>query len=514
MVFNSFPFIFLFLPVAVCGFYFLARRNNDWALAWLTLASLVFYGSWDYRYLPILMGSMLVNFAACRWILAGRVGAKNFSPIRRLTTGIIFNLGLLGFFKYVNFFIGTINDIAGNSLPPLDIILPIGISFFTFTQIAVLVDAYRGKILEIGFLRYCLFASYFPYIVAGPILRQEEMLPQFGGAGRRAGEKFFAPTEKHIDPTKFFAPPRADDFAVGIAIFVFGLAKKLLVADNLAAAMNPVFAGGEPQLLQAWLGMLAYTFQLYFDFSGYSDMAIGVSRLFGFTIPINFNSPYKAVSVSDFWQRWHISLSQFLKNYLYIPLGGNRNGQLMRYRNLVLTMLLGGLWHGANWTFVVWGGLHGFYLCVQHGWQTARKGKERKKPATAFHAASRLLACRVLTFIAVMVAWCFFRAPDISSALAVLSGMAGLNGFSLVEGVDGLGYFMLAASAVIAFWLPNTNELFLAQGSPTEHGAPPALALFRANWSPSLRWGFTIGLLFALCLLSIEKTQDFIYAQF
>ena len=495
MVFNSFPFIFLFLPVAVCGFYFLARRNNGWALTWLTLASLVFYGSWDYHYLPILLGSVLVNFATCRWIIAGR-GAK-----MRLTTGIIFNLGLLGFFKYVNFFIGTINDVAGNSLPPLDIILPIGISFFTFTQIAVLVDAYRGKVREIGFLQYCLFASYFPYIVAGPILRQEEMLPQFGGAGCRTGEKFFA-------------PPRADDFAVGIAIFVFGLAKKLLIADNIAAAMNPVFAGGEPQLLQAWLGMLAYTFQLYFDFSGYSDMAIGVSRLFGFTIPINFNSPYKAVSVSDFWQRWHISLSQFLKNYLYIPLGGNRSGQLMRYRNLVLTMLLGGLWHGANWTFVVWGGLHGLYLCVQHGWQTFRKGKGRNKPVSPFGAASRLLACRVLTFIAVMVAWCFFRAPDVSSALAVLAGMAGLNGISMVEGVDGLGYFMLAASAVIAFWLPNTNELFLSQGSSTENGAPPALALFRANWSPSLRWGFTIGLIFALCLLSIEKTQDFIYAQF
>ena len=500
MVFNSFPFIFLFLPVAVGGFYFLARRNNGWALTWLTLASLVFYGSWDYRYLPILLGSVFVNFAACRWIIAVR-GVKNFSPLRRLTAGIAFNLGLLGFFKYVNFFIGTINDVAGRNLPPLDIILPIGISFFTFTQIAVLVDAYRGKIREIGLLQYCLFASYFPYIVAGPILRQEEMLPQFSGAGRRTGEKFFA-------------PPRADDFAVGIAIFVFGLAKKLLIADNLAAAMNPVFAGGEPQLLQAWLGMLAYTFQLYFDFSGYSDMAIGVSRLFGFTIPINFNSPYKAVSVSDFWQRWHISLSQFLKNYLYIPLGGNRHGQLNRYRNLVLTMLLGGLWHGANWTFVVWGGLHGMYLCVQHGWQTMQKGKE-KQLASPFGAASRLLACRVLTFIAVMVAWCFFRAPDISSALAVLSGMVGLNGISMVKEIDGLGYFMLAASAIIAFWLPNTNELFLSpKGRSPERGEEPALVLFRATWSPSLRWGFTIGLLFALCLLSIEKTQDFIYAQF
>lgn len=483
MVFNSFAFIFLFLPVVVCGFYLLARKNNGWATAWLGLASLFFYGSWDVRFLPILLSSILVNYLACQWLLADN---RNKHPWR-LAISISFNLILLCFFKYVNFFIGSINDLSGSVLPMLDIILPIGISFFTFTQISVLVDAYHGKIQELRFGHYCLFASYFPYIVAGPILRHEQMLPQFTASARYK--------------------VNAENFAVGISIFIFGLGKKLLIADNLGRAMTPVFAGGDPQFFQAWLGMLAYTFQLYFDFSGYSDMAIGVSRLLGFKIPINFNSPYKATSISDFWQRWHISLSQFLKNYLYIPLGGNRSGQLMRYRNLVLTMLLGGLWHGANWTFVVWGGLHGLYLCLQHGWQYLRKGR-RGEPSPA-----ALWGNRLLTFLAVMVAWCFFRAPDVSSAMAVLAGMTGGNGISMVTEIDSLAYFMLILSAVVAFFLPNTNELFLS--SDRRDGTPSvSLSIFQANWSPNLRWGLAVGLVFALCLLSIEQTNEFIYAQF
>ena len=353
MVFNSFSFIFIFLPLTVCGFYALAGKNMRWAAVWLLLASLFFYGSWDYRYIPILLTSVLVNYWAGRRIIA----AERLSRRGWLTASISFNLLLLCFFKYVNFFILSINDVTGTGIPVVNIILPIGISFFTFTQISFLVDAYHEKIKNIDFIHYLLFAAYFPYIVAGPILHHQEMLPQFADSGKYRA--------------------RAENFATGIAIFTFGLAKKLLIADNLASAMTPVFADGNPQFFQAWLGMLAYTLQLYFDFSGYSDMAVGVSRLFGFQIPINFNSPYKATSVSDFWQRWHISLSRFLRNYLYIPLGGNRHGQLTRYRNLLLTMLLGGLWHGANWTFVIWGGLHGLYLCVQHGWQFMMRTREK-----------------------------------------------------------------------------------------------------------------------------------------
>ncbi len=483
MVFNSFSFIFIFLPIVVSGFYFLARKNNQWARAWLILASLCFYGSWDYRYLPILLSSTCINYLACKWILA----KKPSKHIWRLTVSISFNLILLCFFKYVNFFIVSINDVSGNNLPLLNILLPVGISFFTFTQIAVLVDAYHGKIQVIKFTSYCLFASYFPYIIAGPILRHQELLPQFADTN---GYRI-----------------KAENIAIGISIFVFGLGKKLLIADNLGSTMWPLLAADNPKFFHAWLGMLAYTLRLYFDFSGYSDMAIGVSRLFGFKIPINFNSPYKATSVSDFWQRWHISLSQFLKNYLYISLGGNRKGQLLRYRNLLLTMLLGGLWHGANWTFVIWGGLHGLYLCIQHGWKSLRKNRNQK-PSVASGAASR-----VLTFVAVMVAWVFFRAPDMSSAFAVLAGMVGLNGISIITVLDLQGYSILMVSAVIAFWMPNTNELFLSDDN-RETKSVSSVAIIRVDWSPSLRWGLAVGLIFAFGILSIEKAKDFIYAQF
>jgi len=483
MVFHSLPFIGIFLPIVCSVFFLLARRNGQWALAWLVLASWFFYGSWDYRYLPILLSSILVNYLACRWILAGSRSGRSW----RLAAAIAFDLLLLGFFKYVNFFIVSINDVSGTTLPVLDILLPVGISFFTFTQIAVLVDAYRGRVQAMSFAHYCLFASFFPYIVAGPILRHHELLPQFAG-------------------TRSFRI-NAGDVALGISIFIFGLGKKLLIADPLGSATWTLLAPDHPKFFQAWLGMLAYSLRLYFDFSGYSDMAVGVSRIFGFRIPINFHSPYKAVNVSDFWQRWHISLSQFLRNYLYIPLGGNRSGQLARYRNLMLTMLLGGLWHGASWTFVVWGGLHGCYLCIQHGWQSFRKGRGYT-PAVAAVAAGR-----TLTFMAVLVAWVFFRAPDMVSALAVLAGMAGLNGFSVVATLDMQAWGLLLAGTVITFAMPNSNEIFL---SPEAREAErlPASPPSHTGWSPNLRWGLAVGLIFALCLLNMDTAKEFIYAQF
>jgi D-alanyl-lipoteichoic acid acyltransferase DltB (MBOAT superfamily) len=285
MVFHSYSFIFIFLPVVVAGFYFLAGKGNRWALAWLALASLCFYGSWDYRYLPILLTSISINYLACHWLLASSQRKQRW----RLAVPLSFNLSLLGFFKYVNFFITTINDVSGGHLSLLNILLPIGVSFFTFTQIAVLVDAYHGKTQKMTFADYCLFASFFPSIVSGPILRHQELLPQFSPS-----------RDFRLSP---------ENFAIGISIFAFGLGKKLLIADTLGATTWPLLAADNPKFLHAWLGMLAYTMRLYFDFSGYSDMAIGVSRLFGFRIPINFDSPSKAASVSDFWQRWHISLS-------------------------------------------------------------------------------------------------------------------------------------------------------------------------------------------------------------
>ena len=483
MIFNSFQFLFLFLPVTLLGFYLLGRSSQKRAALWLLLASLVFYCSWDVRFLPILLLSMGGNFTLCRRIIAGPQASKK----GWLLAAVVFNLALLGTFKYVNFFIASINGLAAQDFQLLAVILPIGISFFTFTQLSILVDAYYGKVQEIDFLHYALFTSYFPYIVAGPVLHHKDMMPQFA------------------DPANYQV--NGNNFAVGITLFAFGLAKKLLIADNLVPMVNAAFGSDHPQLLQAWLGVCAYSFQLYFDFSGYSDMAIGVSRLFGFQIPFNFNSPYKAASVSDFWLRWHISLSRFLRNYLYIPLGGNRSGQWARYRNLLLTMLLGGLWHGANWTFVIWGGLHGLYLCVQHGWRGLRG--ERAEPPGRLMA----FANRALTFLAVMIAWCFFRAADVPSALNMLAGMVGGNGVSLDIAAGPFDYWMLALSAGMAFFMPNTNEMILHLESRFAN-KPSSFSLVPVRWSPGLRWGLATGILLALCILSMDKPQDFIYAQF
>ena len=483
MVFNSFAFICAFLPLGLAGFSFLAGKTRSWALAWLLLLSLVFYGLWDWRALPLLLLSITVNYGLSRAI-AGASG-----PRRRwlLIAAIVFDLGLLGFFKYANFFLSTLASATGLDLPVLAILLPIGISFFTFTQIAFIVDTYQHRANMPTLAHYLLFASYFPYIVAGPILHHGELLEQLTG--------------------KDSLRPRLNDLTSGLSLFVFGLAKKLLIADNLAAAFTPLFHQDNPQFLHAWLGMFAYTLQLYFDFSGYTDMAVGVSRMFGLQLPINFNSPYKAVNVSDFWQRWHISLSRFLRNYLYIPLGGNRCGQFNRYRNLLLTMLLGGLWHGANWTFVVWGGLHGLYLCVQHGWQHWVSGRcQGRSPIPPWLG-------RVITFVAVLVAWCFFRAPDTAAALSVLAGMAGANGLAAVSTIDGPAWALLAAAALVAFALPNSGELLLfTEKRYREHRPAPSLPT--PPWAPTLRWGMALGVLLALALLSLEKSADFIYAQF
>jgi alginate O-acetyltransferase complex protein AlgI len=338
MLFNSFGFLFMYLPVVLAGHLALARWSPRWTAAWLALASLFFYGYWDARYLPLLMASIIFNFWTARRMTASTAHRK-----RWLVFALAANLALLGYYKYANFLLWQ--DWA--------IVLPVGISFFTFTQIAFLVDCYRASAGEYRLVHYILFVSYFPHLIAGPVLHHKEMMPQFDRQPQ----------------------PDTADFAVGLSIFVVGLAKKVLLADPISVLVGPVFTlGAQPQLVEAWIGALAYSFQLYFDFSGYSDMAIGLSRMLGVKLPLNFNSPYRAANISEFWRRWHMTLSRFLRDYLYVPLGGNRDGARRRYRNLMLTMLLGGLWHGAGWTFVVWGGLHGVYLVLHHGWQ-ARGGK-------------------------------------------------------------------------------------------------------------------------------------------
>ena len=354
MLFNSPVFLFAFLPLTILGYFLVARIDrvgHRLALGWVAIASLVFYGYWDARYVALLIGSILFNYS-CGMSLARRAAAGKPSKTL-LGFAVGGDLVLLGIFKYTDFFIGSLNALSGTHIPLLQIVLPLGISFFTFTQIAFLVDAHRGIAREYDFIGYALFVTYFPHLIAGPVLHHKEMMPQF------------------YDASNVVA--RRENFEVGLTIFFIGLFKKVLLADSIAEYANPLFASpSPPTLFDAWTGALAYTFQLYFDFSGYSDMAIGLSRLFGVRLPLNFASPYQAASVIDFWRRWHMTLSRFLRDYLYFALGGNRRGTLRRYLNLFVTMLLGGLWHGAGWTFVIWGGLHGIYLMINHGWQAFR----------------------------------------------------------------------------------------------------------------------------------------------
>ncbi len=285
-----------------------------------------------------------------RILRARQVG--NSSTRALLFVAVAANLAALAYFKYADFFLRTAVNLTGADIPLLGVVLPLGISFFTFTQIAYLVDVHAGKVIERNPIHYGLFVTYFPHLIAGPVLHHAEMMPQF-----RLAEIY---------------RPYLRNFAIGLTFLCLGLAKKVLVADSVAPLANAVFGlGPEVELAAsaAWLGVIAYTLQIYFDFSGYSDMAVGLSLLFGVRLPYNFNSPYQAWNITEFWRRWHMTLSRFLRDYLYVPLGGNRLGRTRRYVNLMVTMLLGGLWHGASWTFVVWGGLHGAYLVVNHAWQ-------------------------------------------------------------------------------------------------------------------------------------------------
>lgn len=396
MLFNTFVFAVVFLPVALLGYFMLSKVSLRLSIVFLFVASVIFYLSWDVRYLPLLLGSIGVNFAIGQRIATVRAAQGERAAKPALILGLVFNLGLLGFFKYTDFLLSSVAALAGRPYEPYGIVLPIGISFFTFTQIAYLVDAYSGKVREYKPESYGLFVTYFPHLISGPILHHKDMMPQFDRA------------ETHV-----FSRGR---LAVGLVFVTIGLFKKVVMADGIARFVGPVFDVHHAGLttLEAWCGALAYTMQLYFDFSAYCDMAYGVSYMFGIVLPINFNSPYKATSIIDFWRRWHITLSNFLRDYLYIQLGGNRRGPARRYVNLFITMLLGGLWHGAAWTFVVWGALHGLYLTINH--LIRHLFGERG-------GAVRAALGWVATFLGVVIAWVFFRATSMDAALNVLHAM-------------------------------------------------------------------------------------------
>ena len=526
MLFNSFEFLLVFLPLTLAGFYLLGRVRALYAAAWLAVMSLVFYAYLIPTYLALLLVSITLNFQVGKLISkAGR--DHQAAPRRRLMfIGVACNLAALAYFKYANFFLNTLDALTGLQWSIAQIALPLGISFFTFTQIAFLVDTSRGEASEPNFVHYLLFVTYFPHLIAGPILHHGEMMPQFK-----------LPQTYRLD---------AGNVAVGLSIFAVGLFKKVVLADGVAVYVAPAFdaaaAGSAVDFYTAWTGALCYTLQLYFDFSGYSDMAIGLSRLFGITLPINFNSPYKATNIIDFWRRWHMTLSRFLRDYLYIALGGSRRGLARRMANVMITMLLGGLWHGAGWTFVVWGGLHGVFLAVNHLWHAARsRSGARSGPATF---GGSLLGGG-LTFLCVVLAWVFFRAANLDAALRLIEAMLSVPAaaparlatitlpFELlnvlhwrlppllhVVGVD-FGIFKIhpmtwiVVLLSVAWLMPNTQELFRHFKPALGIEARPSIkSKLDFAWRPSMRTAALTAVLTLLSLINMNRVSEFLYFQF
>lgn len=519
MLFNSNEFIFLFLPAVLIGFFWIAGTSHRLAALWLAAASLFFYGWWNPKFVLLLLSSVGFNYGMGFAIGHARVSSTKASQATRLLiVALAANLALLGYFKYTNFFLASVNTVVGTGWALSDIVLPLGISFFTFTQIAFLVDTYRGVAKEYNFIHYLLFVTYFPHLIAGPVLHHKEMMPQFG---RSATYRF-----------------SYENLSVGITIFCIGLFKKVVIADGFGPYVGPVFsapaAGVQLTFLEAWGGALCYTLQLYFDFSGYSDMAIGLSRLFGVALPLNFHSPYKSVNIIEFWRRWHITLSRFLKEYLYFPLGGNRKGPARRYLNLLITMLLGGLWHGAGWTYILWGGLHGIYLGLNHAWHSLRN---RLWPGTVplskpMHALSVLI-----TFLAVVAAWVVFRADNLRTAASLLEAMFGMNGFILPDAWlikwGDFGQWLLAhgvsfgstnnlimADAIFGIWIaliivwfaPNTQQI-MASFKPALD-CPEYQQAKLLLWQPTVLWAFCVFCLAFSSIIMLSDQSPFLYFQF
>ncbi|WP_367872602.1 MBOAT family protein [Luteolibacter sp. Populi] len=505
MLFNSYTYLLLFLPLVVLGFHLLRNSKLRLSLGWLVLMSLVFYGVWNPdptkpwspKYVLMILGSCTFNY-----FLGQRLSAlKHTRPGKMLlAAGITANLGTLAYFKYTGFLAKSLHDFTGWPSAVPEIVLPLAISFFTFLQIAYLVDAWRGETEEYHFTDYLLFVTFFPHLIAGPLIHHREMMPQFARTRNRGLQ--------------------ANDVSIGFTLLALGLFKKVVLADNLARTASPIFdlaagSGRDPTMAEAWAAALSYTLQLYFDFSGYSDMALGSARIFGIRFPLNFHSPYKAVSIVDFWRRWHITLSRFLRDYLYIPLGGNRKGPARRYINLFLTMLLGGLWHGAGWTFIIWGGLHGALLCVNHAWAGFRKKRNispMAKPLAIF-----------LTFFAVMIGWVFFRSKDFDTAWQMLGTMFGFHGWSgwppdsLMPAKFSRARNWMIAGLVLCWFFPNTQQFMKRY--------LPALGLkeFKElrpgprrwwHWRPTVPWALFILALLGYVGHEFNKVSEFIYFQF
>jgi alginate O-acetyltransferase complex protein AlgI len=490
MLFTSPEFLLAFLPLTLAGFHLLRGLGQPaLCVPWLLAASMVFYAWWSPSFLALLVLSMLVN-----WIDAHAIGrTQGGRRMALFVAGIVWNLGILAYFKYADFFIASVDAATGLDWPLLHIILPLGISFFTFQKIAYLADIHAGLAKPGPLVDFALFVFFFPQLIAGPIVHHAEVMPQFRAVATKGREHDYWL-----------------DTAVGLTLLAIGLVKKVCIADQMAPYASKVFehastVGYRIGLLAAWQGALAYSVQLYTDFSGYSDMAIGLARLFGVTMPANFNSPYKSMSIIDFWRRWHMTLSRFLRDYLYIPLGGNRKGTRRRYVNLMVTMVLGGLWHGAGWTYVAWGALHGLYLLANHAWLSLTR---MRLPA---------VAAWTLTMLAVIVGWVFFRAGDFSGAVNIVAGLFGLHGAGTpIPGVKkGTGVIMATLFMIALVVLPNSQQImrrFRPVLGPIDE---PRLRILKPiAWSPSgLTAALSAAAVIAMVLLS-WGTTEFLYFQF
>lgn len=400
MLFNSYEFIFLFLPITLIIYFWLNKYNkNRLAKAWLVIASLYFYSYFHKSYLILITISILVNY-----YIGQKLSNDKYNIIQRkifLIIGIVFNLGGLGYFKYYDFFVSNINIVLGTNLPLLHILLPLGISFFTFQQLSFVIDSYKRYHLSYDFLDYCLFVTFFPQLIAGPIVLPTEMLSQFE-----------AEENKKIN---------WENMNKGLYVFSIGLAKKVIIADTIANFANAGFdMMNKLNFIEAWLTSISYTLQLYFDFSGYCDMAMGIGLMFNIILPANFNSPYKSTNIQEFWKRWHMTLGRFMTNYLYIPLGGNRKGEVKTLRNLFIVFLASGIWHGAGWNFVIWGILHGICILIHRIWKNS--GRKLNK-----------IVGWLITMNLVNIFWIFFRAETVSSAMKVIQGMFDINNFYYIS---------------------------------------------------------------------------------
>lgn len=507
MLFNSYIFVFVFLPLTLGAFYlFLKYAGGRAGVAVLMIASLVFYTYWYPPYLALLMISMAVNY------ICGRMISARAGPLSRmlLWVGVGFNLALLGYYKYAGFLLENWEWMTGASGPALSILLPLGISFYTFQQIAYLVDVYQRKVIPSDVMHYVLFVTFFPQLIAGPIVHGKDILPQFDTLPQRA-----------------FRP---DFVAAGAALFTLGLFKKVGVADTLALHADPLFAAVEngfmPSFIEAWSATLSYTFQIYFDFSGYTDMALGLGLIMGIKLPPNFNAPYKATGYIEFWRRWHMTLSHFLRDYVYIPLGGNRHGKVRHYLNLIGTMLIGGLWHGASWNFVLWGGLHGAMIALNHAVRIVCPAPKRWMAAAGW----------LFTFVTLCFLWVLFRAESFSGAQAVYAGLLSIGDITWPQNVwhvlpheaqdvlarlggqaGNLSYLntvmflpALLSAGLVCFFLPNTVRLFSLDADAEDQPIWGRTLRF----APTARWASLCACLMVLSLMLMQRESPFLYFQF